>query len=188
MLRLSFPIAPFRSFATAFVLALGFGASSCATHQNIAVAVHTVAYDTVDASPTAPGFELSGGIDVKGYGAEVAFTDYGPDFLVGIEQREYEDVDALEYWGGLRWVFCGGTFTPYAMGKLRYSDALELAAGDSDSYVGWGLGGGCLVWATDMIFFDLNVMYEALFQDVDAIGADVDLDGWVGTVGVGIAF
>lgn len=188
MLRLSSPSASVHRLALAAVLAFTFGASSCATHQNIAVAVHAVAYDTVDASATAPGFQIDGGIDVKGYGAEVAFTAYGPDFLVGVEQREYEDVDAREYWGGLRWMFGADTFSPYLMGKLRYGEGLEFTAGDSDEYIGWGAGGGFLVWATDVIFFDLNLMYEAVFQDIDAVGADVDLDGWVGTVGVGVAF
>jgi len=165
-------------------------ASSCVvvSEGHFGATLHTVGYDTTHADATAPGLGLDGAVDVEGVGVDVALMGHGADFLLGYENREYDDVEADEFWAGLRQTWDQGRFSPYILGKVRYSDGLELPGGDSESFVGWGLGIGVLIWATEHVYLDLNLVHEDLFQDADTPTGDIDLDGWVGTAGIGFAF
>jgi hypothetical protein len=156
--------------------------------QRFAVAAHGVVYDDIEATPDVAGPPLESSVELDGWGLQAAFLGGGPDFLVGFDQREYEDVDATEWWAGLRYALGENKVRPYVLGKIRYGPGLELPGGDSDDYVGWAAGGGVMVWATDQIYFDANLAFEDVFTEIETPGTDLDLDGWVGMVGLGFAF
>ena len=129
-------------------------------------------------------------------GGSIAVTTYqaGKVAMLGWDEREYEDVDSTEFYAGLRFMLARTDVRPYLAAKVRYGLGLEFPSTaltsdfESDEFWGVGAGGGLMAFATDNLFFDLNLSYEDVFEDIDAEGVDVDLDGWVGTVGVGFAF
>ena len=154
-----------------------------------------VVFDDYEADASAGGTAIgSGDVELDGFGAEAVFFGRGPDLLLGWDDREYENVDSTEFYAGLRFPLARTDVRPYLAGKVRYGLGLEFPSTalttefDSDEFWGWGAGGGVLAFVSDNLFFDFNLSYEDVFDDIDAEGVDVDLDGWVGTVGVGIAF
>jgi opacity protein-like surface antigen len=163
--------------------------------RGFAVLGRYAAFEDYEVDASAGGTAIgSDEIDLDGYGAEAIFLGSGPGFMLGWDEREYEDVDSTEFYAGVRFMLAPTDVRPYLAAKVRYGLGLEFPSTalspdfESDEFWGYGAGGGLMAFATDNLFFDLNLSYEDVFEDIDAEGVDVDLDGWVGTVGVGFAF
>ena len=163
--------------------------------QNLLVTYSRITTDRYDASGdlnNTNGFENDDEPDVDGWsvgldldlggnlGASVAYSD-----------REYgDDAEAEEWSGGLKY-WLGGQ-NSYLIGLVRYAEELELndvtSTMNGDSYWGYGIGTGITSQATENIFLDLRVVYEGLFDDI-SIGTDqIDLKGFVVSIGVGLLF
>ena len=165
------------------------------TSAGFGVLARYTAFEDYEVDASSGGSAIgSDEIDLDGYGAEALFLRSSPAFVLGWDEREYEDVDSTEFYAGLRFLLARTDLRPYLSAKLRYGKGLEFPstalspAFDSDEFWGWGAGGGLMAFVSDNVFFDLNLAYEDVFDDIDAEGVDVDLDGLVGTVGVGFAF
>ena len=114
----------------------------------------------------AAGLNTAGDPDVDGWSAQldIGFSSFG--LVAGYSDREYgSSVNATEYYGGFRYWLGGSNKAGYLMGVGRYSEGLEFAAGNSDSYWGYGIGGGALTQMTENIFLDGRLMDELLLDD-----------------------
>lgn len=127
-------------------------------------------------------------VDLTGYGLHAAIFTPIVDVLGGIEQREFEDSDTPELDLGVRkrlisiWKLTG-----YVEANLRYG--FDLDTGDiSEDYFGWNAGFGALINLTDTYFLNLRVVYDTTEIDFDSGNVDVDVDGVIVTVGLGVKF
>ncbi len=124
--------------------------------------------------------------DVDGWTAQgdLIFGSWG--VLAGYSKREFgSNIDSKEYIGGFRY-WLGGSKAGYLIALGRYSEGLEIPAGDSHSYWGYGVGAGTLTQMTENIFLDARLLYEQLFDDIGVGPTDVDLHGLVISLGIAI--
>ena len=125
-------------------------------------------------------------IDLTGYGLHAAVFTPIVDIVAGIEEREFDDFDSPELDVGLRKRLLSiWKFTAYVEANLRYG--FDLDTGDvSEDYFGWNAGFGALVNLTDRYFLNFRVVYDT--TEIDISSGDVDVDGVLATVGVGVKF
>ncbi len=125
-------------------------------------------------------------VDLSGYGAHVAIMTGLVDIVGGIERRDFDNSEATELDVGLRKRLFGlWRLDTYIEANLRYG--FDLDTGDvSEDYFGYNAGFGALVDLTDTLFLNFRVMYDTTSLDVSS--GSVDVDGLIGTVGVGIKF
>ncbi len=126
-------------------------------------------------------------VDVEGYGLHAAFMTPIVDLLGGVEQRTFEDEDSPELVLGVRRRFLEiWRVHPFVEGNVRYG--LDLDNGDtSEDYFGWQIGFGALLDITDHLFLNARVMWDTTSVDT-AGGGSTDVEGVVGTIGIGYAF
>lgn len=125
-------------------------------------------------------------VDLTGFGLHAALLSPIVDVVVGIDQREYEDSDTPELDVGLRkrllslWLL-----SAYIEANLRYGFDLDTGTA-SDDYFGYSAGFGALVDLNESLFLNFRVMYDT--TDIEGGVRDIDVDGLIGTVGIGIKF
>ena len=133
----------------------------------------------------AAGLNTAGDPDVEGWSAQLDVGLGGFGLVAGYSDREFGSaVDSTEYYAGLRYWLGGTTRAGYLMAVGRYSEGLEIAAGQSHSYWGYGVGGGAMTQMTENIFLDGRLMYELLTRDINVGVNDVDLHGLVISLGI----
>ncbi|MEM9382600.1 MAG: hypothetical protein AAGB93_21790 [Planctomycetota bacterium] len=125
-------------------------------------------------------------IDVEGYGVHAAVMTPIIDVLGGLEQREYGNDDTPELVLGVRRRFLEvWRLRPFVEGNVRYG--FELDTGEaSEDYFGWQVGLGLILDLTDHLFLNARLMYDR--ADIDTGSGSTDVDGLVGTLGIGWAF
>lgn len=147
-----------------------------------AIVYHDTSVDDVDA---ATSFDESD-VDVSGYGGQAAFMTPIVDVVGGVEWREFQDEDVPELSIGLRRRFFElWKLHPYIEANLRYGSDLDTGV-DEDDYTGWNAGLGALLDVTDRLFLNARLMYEV--TPIDLPSGETDIDGVIGTLGVGLAF
>lgn len=125
-------------------------------------------------------------VELTGYGAHVAVMTGLVDIVGGIDQREFEDSDTPELNVGLRkrlfglWLLEG-----YVEGLLRYGFDLDTQT-VSEDYFGYSAGFGALIDLGDSLFLNARVMYDT--TSIDNGVDDIDVDGLIGTIGIGVKF
>ncbi|QDV06247.1 hypothetical protein Poly30_17540 [Planctomycetes bacterium Poly30] len=125
-------------------------------------------------------------VDLTGYGVHAAFMTGIVDVVAGIDQREFESSDTPELDLGLRKRLISlWKLQAYVEANLRYGFDLETR-NVSEDYFGYNAGFGALVDLNDSMFLNFRVMYDT--TSVDAGPTDVDIDGLIGTVGLGFKF
>jgi len=172
----------------AFAFALAALVTSCQSMDGLlSLEARAVVYDdnSVDDFDAATSFDEED-VDVSGYGAQAAFKTPILDVLGGVEFREYQDEDSPELQLGLRRrMFEIWRLHPYLEGNLRYGTGLDNGV-DEEDYAGWNAGLGALLDVTDHIFLNARLVYES--TEIELPGGDTDLDGVIGTLGVGWGF
>ena len=162
---------------------LAAGATSCGgPGKFMAVSGHTIALNdySADGNNSVDG-------NVTSLGVEGHVMMLGPDISLGVEQRKYDGESANEVFLGGRFFLINLPFlNPYLSARVRYGDGVDLP--NSDSYEGYGVGGGTFVRVGDHLFFDVLAQYEGLFSEPDIGGTSTSLDGVTLTLGVGFAF
>lgn len=125
-------------------------------------------------------------VDLTGYGLHAALMSPIVDVVVGIDQREYENSDTPELDVGLRkrlidiWLLAA-----YIEANVRYG--FDLDTGNvSEDYFGYSAGFGALVDLNESLFLNFRIMYDT--TDIEGGVRDIDVDGLIGTVGIGIKF
>ena len=145
-------------------------------------------FEADDDGPTGPWDELA----PTALGVQADFFRPRTALLFGVERREYDGVDArtVQLFGGARYLFLHGRARPYVEGRVSYGLGLELpGGGESDAFLGLGLGLGGILRLTPHVHLDARVAYElAPDVDLDTPAGSVDLDGWIGTLGIGFTF
>ncbi|MFT6108619.1 MAG: hypothetical protein ACJA2W_001531 [Planctomycetota bacterium] len=122
-------------------------------------------------------------VDLTGYGIHAAFMTGIVDVVAGIDQREFDNSDTPEFDLGLRKRLIGiWKLQAYIEANLRYGFDLDVGA-VSDDYFGYSGGFGALVDVSESIFLNFRIMYDTTSLDVSS--GNVDVDGLIGTVGVG---
>ncbi len=157
-------------------------AASCQTNL-LSLEARGIVVDDADGDLGGLGEE---DIDLSGFGLHAALMSPIVDVVVGIDQREYENSDTPELDLGLRkrlidiWLLAA-----YIEANLRYG--FDLDTGDvSEDYFGYSAGFGALVDLNESLFLNFRVMYDT--TEIDSGIRDVDVDGLIGTVGIGIKF
>ncbi|MEL6430766.1 MAG: hypothetical protein AAFU73_16960 [Planctomycetota bacterium] len=125
-------------------------------------------------------------VELTGYGAHLAVMTSVVDVVGGIDQREFEDSDTPELNVGLRKrLFDVAIVQGYVEGVLRYG--FDLDTQDvSEDYFGYSAGFGALIDLGESLFLNARVMYDSTSIDVGP--EDVDVDGLIGTIGIGLRF
>lgn len=125
-------------------------------------------------------------VDLSGYGVHAALMTGIVDVVGGIDQREFEDSDTPELNVGLRkrlinvWML-----EAYVEGVLRYG--VDLEQNDvSEDYFGYAAGFGALIDVGPNMFLNARVMWDT--TDIDAGITDIDVEGLIGTIGLGFRF
>ncbi len=126
-------------------------------------------------------------VDLKGYGGQVAFMTPIVDFLGAVEVRDYEDEDAKEAKLGLRRrILEFWRLHPYIVADARFGFDLDTGVEESD-YTGWDGGIGALLDVTEHIFLDFKLVYEQTGDDIELPSETTQIDGVVGTLGLGFS-
>jgi opacity protein-like surface antigen len=170
------------------------GPAAYPREQRLLLTYYWLTVDQYDASgdlDATTGFTNQNEPDVDGWDLQLDVRLDALNAVVGYSDREYGfTARADEYFGGLKW-FVGSENT-YFMAVGRYGPELDLTrAGvpmNGDAYFGYGVGGGVTSQMTENIFLDVKILYEDLFSDIDVGSSGLDLDGIVGSIGVGILF
>lgn len=166
-----------------FALALVAGLGSCQVIPSDFLSLEARAIVVDDAEGSLSDITEEDA-DLSGYGLHAAIMTGLVDVVGGIERRDFEDSDATELVVGLRKRLFGlWRLDTYIEANLRYG--FELDTGDvSEDYFGWNAGFGALVDLTDTIFLNFRVMYDT--TDLDVSSGSVDVDGLIGTIGIGV--
>lgn len=170
-----------------FVIAALTASCQSMSEGVLSVEARAIVYDdsTVDDFDAATSFDEED-VDVSGFGAQAAFMTPLLDILGGLDQREYQDEDAPELNLGLRRrVLEFWRLHPYIEGNARYGFGLDDGV-DEDDYAGWNAGVGALVDLTDHLFINARLIYET--TTIDLPDGDTDIDGVIGTLGLGYSF
>ncbi len=123
-------------------------------------------------------------VDLTGYGVHAAFMTGIVDVVAGIDQREFETSDTPELDLGLRKRLIGiWKLDTYIEANWRYGVDLE-AGTKSEDYFGYNVGFGALVDIDGTYFLNFRAMYDS--TSVDVSSGSVDVEGLIGTVGIGI--
>ena len=175
-----------RIASSVLALSAAFGSSSCVVIADGLVSVEGRAI-VLDDQSAEPGDPLSNfdanDVEVQGYGAHLALSTPVVDVLGGVDRREYADEEANELTLGIRKRFLEFLrLHPYVEGNLRFTTDLETGVSEEDAF-GWSAGAGVLVDITDSLFLNVRLVYET--TEVDQAGGDTEIDGIVGTVGLG---
>ncbi len=126
-------------------------------------------------------------VDVEGYGLHAAFMTPIVDLLGGVEQRKFADEDAPELVLGVRRRFLEiWRVHPFVEGNVRYGFDLDNGQ-TSEDYFGWQIGLGALVDITDHLFLNARVMWDTTSVDNPGGGSN-DVEGAIGTIGIGYSF
>ena len=122
-------------------------------------------------------------VDLTGYGVHAAFMTGIVDVVAGVDQREFESSDTPELDLGLRKRLIGlWKLQAYVEANLRYGFDLKTR-NVSDDYFGYNMGFGALIDLNESMFLNFRVMYDTTSVDVGS--GNVDVDGLIGTVGLG---
>lgn len=123
-------------------------------------------------------------VDLEGYGVHAMIMTPVLDVIGGVDQRDYENDDAQELTLGLRKrVFEIWRLHPYIEASYRYGFDLDTGQ-KSEDYTGYVYGAGVLVDLSDALFLNLRVVQDV--TTVETGTGDKDIDGLVGTVGIGL--
>ena len=123
-------------------------------------------------------------IDLSGYGVHAALMTGIVDVVAGIEQREFEDSDTPELDIGLRKrIFGLWKLETFIEANLRYGIDLDTQT-RSDDYFGYNVGFGALLHINNTYFLNFRAMYDS--TSVDVASGSVDVEGLIGTVGIGV--
>lgn len=123
-------------------------------------------------------------VDIEGYGLHAAFMTPIVDLLGGVEQRTFGDEDAPELVLGVRRRFLEiWRVHPFVEANVRYGFETDTV---TDDYFGWQIGFGALLDLTDHFFLNARVMYDT--TSVETGSGSSDVDGLVGTLGIGYSF
>jgi len=165
------------------VIAIACGLGSCQVIPSLTLEARAIVVDDAEADLGALTEE---DVDVSGYGVHAAILTGLVDVVGGLERRDFEDSDATELDLGLRKRLFGlWRLDTYIEANLRYG--FDYDTGDvSEDYFGWNAGFGALVDLTDTLFLNFRVMYDT--TELDVSSGDLDVDGMIGTVGIGIKF
>lgn len=163
--------------------------------RTYALNVHVIATSLLDITGDVDQTPIDGdSAALDGWGGEAATLGKRFTWLIGFEERTLEaDVDFFEVYGGTKFNFdAPGPWAPYLISTIRYSQDLEfptVPATASDDFFGWAAGGGVAYHATDRFFLDARVVYEGLFEDINArMGRDIGIAGVMVTIGAGFTF
>jgi hypothetical protein len=164
-------------------------AASCQSMSEgvLGLEARAIVYDdnTVDDFDAATSFDEED-VDVSGFGGHAAFNTPILDILGGIDMREYQDEDAPEASLGLRRrMFEFWRLHPFIEGNARYGFGLDDGV-DEDDYTGWNAGVGALLDLTDHLYVNARLVYE--MTTIDLPDGDTDIDGVIGTLGLGFHF
>lgn len=172
-----------KTLLTALGGALLLPSCQLAPDDILSVEVRAIVIDDAEGNLSGIGED---DVDLSGYGAHLAVMTGLVDIVGGIDQREFEDSDTPELNVGLRkrllglWLVEG-----YVEGLLRYGVDLDTQA-VSEDYFGYSAGFGALIDLGDSLFLNARIMYDSTSIDVGI--DDVDVDGLIGTIGIGVKF
>ncbi len=125
-------------------------------------------------------------VDTSGYGGQVAFMTPIVDFVGGIDWREFQDEQVTELSLGLRRrVLEFWRLHPYIEANIREGSGLDTGDDETD-YTGWNAGIGAILDVTENLFVNFRLMYEV--TPIDLPNGETDIDGIIGTLGVGFSF
>lgn len=175
-----------RTLLAPFVLLAALASCQSMGAGILSLEARALVLDDAEIDGGSQGGVDSSDIDVEGYGLHAAFMTPIIDVLGGLEQREYGDGDSPELVLGVRRRFLEiWRLRPFVEGNVRYG--FELDTGEaSDDYFGWQLGLGLILDLTDHLFLNARVMYDR--AEIDTGAGTTDVDGLVGTLGIGWAF
>lgn len=171
------------TFAAAASAALLLGSCQVIPSDIISIEARAIVIDDAEADLSGLGEE---DVDLTGYGVHAAIMTGIVDVVAGIDQREFETSDTPELDVGLRKRLIGiYKLEAYVEANLRYGFDLETQ-NVSEDYFGYNAGFGALLDVNETMFLNFRIMYDT--TSVDAGPTDVDIDGLIGTVGLGIRF
>lgn len=125
-------------------------------------------------------------VDLTGYGGHVALMTPILDIVGGVDYREYESSDTPEIVLGVRRRFLEfWRLHPFVEGNLRYGTDVD-ASTLSEDYTAWAVGIGAMLDLTSNLFLNVRVMYET--TPIETPAGEVDVEGVLGTVGIGLSF
>lgn len=158
------------------------GAASCQVIPSDILSVEARAIVVDDAEGDLSGLGEDD-VDLTGYGIHAAVLTGIVDVVAGIDQREFETSDSPELDVGLRKRLLGlWKLEAYVEANLRYG--FDLDTRDvSEDYFGWNAGFGALLDISESMFMNFRVMYDT--TDIDAGLTDIEVDGLIGTIGLG---
>lgn len=163
--------------------AFGLGSCQLIPSDIITLEARAIVVDDAEGDLSGIGEE---DVDLTGYGLHAAIMTGIVDIVGGIDQREFETSDTPELDVGLRKRFLQiWRLEAYVEGNLRYGFDLENG-NTSEDYFGYQAGFGALIDLTDSLFINLRVMYDT--TSIDTSITDVDVDGLIGTIGLGLKF
>ncbi len=123
-------------------------------------------------------------VELTGYGVHAAIMTGIVDVVAGIDQREFETNDTPELDIGLRKRLFGlWKLDTYIEANWRYGVDLETQTASED-YFGYNVGFGALLDIDGTYFLNFRAMYDS--TSIDVAAGSVDVEGLIGTVGLGI--
>jgi hypothetical protein len=123
-------------------------------------------------------------VELTGYGVHAALMTGIVDVVAGIDQREFETNDTPELDIGLRKRLFGlWKLDTYIEANWRYGVDLETQT-TSEDYFGYSVGFGALLDLDGTYFLNFRAMYDS--TSIDVANTSVDVEGLIGTVGIGI--
>ncbi len=187
-LRSSCRLALFAALSAGFSLSCQSMSEGVLTVEGRALVLDDAEIDAIQNG----SFNTDTDVDLKGYGAHVALMTPIVDILGGVDWREYGDADTPEIVLGVRRrIFELWRLHPYIEGNLRYGTDLEFSSATaastiSEDYTSWAAGVGAIVDLSSSWFVNVRLMYEN--TPIETPAGEVDVDGLVGTLGLGISF
>ncbi|MFT5052199.1 MAG: opacity protein-like surface antigen [Chlamydiales bacterium] len=159
------------------------------------LSIHGIANSQMDLSGSVSSIPVAGtDAGLQGYTVEAATIGKRINWLVGYSDRTLEEgVNFVEINGGaMLHLRSRGTWIPYLIGTLRYSQGLDFPtspASTSADFFGWAGGVGVRHHSTDRFFLDLRITYEGVLEDIDAgLTRNLNMQGLLATIGAGFSF
>jgi len=166
--------------------------------DDIAVVGSYDVYQDVQSQSNGPSLDL-GSVEHEGYDAELWIHDASSYpavvFRLGGRYREYDELrsmSARELTGGIMLHTDDDDLALFVSARVRYGLGLEAEIGnnsiESDAYWAYSASGGLVLWFDDHLLLKAEIAYEDFLERIEVGTEDVRLEGWVGSVGVGLRF
>jgi len=194
LLSLGISLATFSVPSAAQSLGSGYSGDGYDTRTYM-LSVIGIANSRMDLSGAVSSIPVSGPhADLQGWSVEASALGQRLSWVGGYGERTLqESVDFKEIYGGAMLNFrTSGTWIPYLIGTVRYSQDLNfptMPSTTSADFFGWSGGIGVRHHSTDRFFLDVRLSYEGVFEDIDAgMSRNLNMQGLLAMVGAGFTF